>query len=322
MLRTALSDLLRIEIPIIQAAMAACTSGELAAAVSNAGGMGSIASGQISLEALAEQLASVRQLTDRPIAVNHGIPFLSKEAFDITLEARPAVISFALGNPGDLVDRAHEAGILVMQMVNSVAQARQATSIGVDIIIAQGSEAGGFSGSVSTMCLVPQVVDVAGNIPVVASGGIADGRGLAAAIALGAQGASIGTRFLASAEAPVDQTRKQSVIDAGSDDIVKVVGWNEIFPVTSSAGYNVAPNVLANEFTEDCDRVRGVVQEECQRLNARLTEFRLQGRMHDLLPLTGQTAGAIHNILPVDEILHQIADEAVDTLRHAARLVN
>ncbi len=322
MLRTALCDLLGIEIPVIQAPMAACTSGELAAAVSNAGGMGSLASGQASLQALEEQLTSARELTDRPIAVNHGIPFLDQEAFDLTLEARPAVISFALGDPADLLDRAHAASILVMQMVNTVAQAQQAARIGVDIINVQGSEAGGFSGAVSTMCLVPQVVDVAGNIPVVASGGIADGRGLAAAIALGAQGVSIGTRFLASMEAPVDQMRKQSVIDATSEDVVKVVGWNEIFPLTGSAGYDVTPSVLANAFTEECAQVRGFDEEGEQRLRARLTEARQQGRMHDLLPLTGQSAGAIHDIKPAGEIVRQIADEAVTALGYAARLVD
>jgi len=158
-LRTSLCDLLGIDLPIIQAAMAACTSAELVAAVSNAGGLGTLASALSSVEDFRRQLARAARLTTRPIAVNHSIPFFNEEAFAATLAARPAVVSFALGDPGDLVARAHDAGIKVMQMVNSVAQAERALAQRVDIINAQGTEAGGFSGTISTMILVPQVVE-------------------------------------------------------------------------------------------------------------------------------------------------------------------
>jgi nitronate monooxygenase/enoyl-[acyl-carrier protein] reductase II len=294
----------------------------MAAAVSNAGGMGSIASALISLEDFKEQLALAGQLTDRPYAVNHSIPFLNEEAFAVTLEARPAVISFALGDPGDLVARAHEAGIKVMHMVNSVQQAQQAAATGVDIINAQGSEAGGFSGKISTMSLVPQVVDAVNSVPVVASGGIWDGRGLAAAITLGAQGVNIGTRFLASTEAPINQTRKHSIIDANSEQTVRVAGWKEIFPLTSSCGYDVAPNALTTDFTDKCDRVRGVAEEDTQQLNTELMEAVRQGRFYELVPLIGQTAGAIHDVAPAHEIVHSIATEAEAVLAQVATLVN
>jgi enoyl-[acyl-carrier protein] reductase II len=127
--------------------------------VSNAGGLGTLASALISIQDFKSQLARTAELTERPFAVNHSIPFFKEEAFAATLAAKPAVISFALADSGDLVARAHDAGIKVMQMVNTVEQAERAVTQGADIINAQGTEAGGFSGTISTMILVPQVVD-------------------------------------------------------------------------------------------------------------------------------------------------------------------
>src|SRR5262249_48174525 len=141
-------------------------------------------------------------------------PTVNDEAFALTVEARPAVISLALGDPGALVKRAQGAGIKVVHQVHTVRQAREAAERGVDAIIAQGSEAGGFGGTVAALALVPQVVDAVSPIPVVAAGGIADGRGLAAALLLGAQGVNIGTRFLASAEAPIGEAWKQALLAA------------------------------------------------------------------------------------------------------------
>ena len=315
MLRTSLCDFLRIDVPIIQAAMAACTSAELVSAVSNAGGLGTLASALISIEDFKSQLARTAELTDRPFAVNHSIPFLKEEAFAATLAAKPAVISFALGDPGDLVARAHDAGIKVMQMINTVEQAERAVTQGADIINAQGTEAGGFSGTISTMTLVPQVVDAVGAVPVVASGGIFDGRGLAAAVALGAQGVALGTRFLASVEAPIDETWKRSIAAAKSEQVVRVPAWNEVFPLTSSRGYDVAPNSLHTPFTEECGQVRGFGGSETKGLNGRLMTAVREGKFLELIPLTGQTAGAIRGIEPAGDIVHRIAAEAEASLK-------
>ncbi|MBI3325685.1 MAG: nitronate monooxygenase [Nitrospinae bacterium] len=221
MLRTHLCDLLGIEFPIIQAGMSRFTSAELVAAVSNAGGLGSLGCDLRPVADLTKQLALTRELTSRPFAVNHLLLTLNEEAFSLTLQARPPIISLAGGDPGDLVKRAHDVGIRVMQQVHTVQQARQAAERGVDVMIAQGGEAGGHGGTVATFALLPQVVDAVSPIPVVAAGGIADGRGLAAALVLGAQGINIGTRFLASVEAPISQGWKKCIVEANSEDAVK-----------------------------------------------------------------------------------------------------
>src|SRR5258707_728334 len=228
MLRTQLCDVLGIDVPIILAPMGSASSAEFAAAASNEGALGSIGSLFRTSAALKRDIDVVRSLTNRNFAVNHIPPTLDADAFAHTLAARPAVISFALGDPGDLVQQAHDAGAKVMLQVTTVAQAIEAAERGVDVIIAQGGEAGGYGGSVSTMALVPQVVDAVAPIPVVAAGGIFDGRGIAAAFMLGAVGVNIGTRFLASREAPIDDVWKQALVAAQSEESGKVDGLNEI----------------------------------------------------------------------------------------------
>src|SRR4029453_18999319 len=195
MLKTPLCDLFGIEVPIILAPMGTCTSAELAAAVSNEGGLGGVGSLFRTTAAIKRDIDMVRKLTSRPFAINHIPQTLDAEAFRYTLEARPAVVSFALGDPGDLVRQAHDVGSLVMLQVTTVGQAVEAAERGVDVIIAQGGEAGGYCGDVSTMTLVPQVVDAVSPIPVVAAGGIFDGRGIAAAL-IGARWGSISAHGL------------------------------------------------------------------------------------------------------------------------------
>jgi enoyl-[acyl-carrier protein] reductase II len=193
---TPFSDLFEIDAPILQAAIWPATSPELVAAVSEAGALGSVAAIFSSADGLTAQIERVRALTTRPFVVNHVVPALDEDAFQATLDARPAGVSFALGNPGSLVERAHAAGVKVIHQVHAVGQAREAAALGVDVVIAQGSEAGGqgMAGGVGAMALVPQVVDAVAPIPVLAAGGVADGRGLAAALVLGAAGANVGTR--------------------------------------------------------------------------------------------------------------------------------
>jgi enoyl-[acyl-carrier protein] reductase II len=159
MLKTPLCDLFAIEVPIILAPMGTCTSAELAAAVSNAGGLGGIGTLFRATAAVKRDIDVVKTLTSRPFAINHIPQTLDAEVFQYTLQARPAVISFTLADPGDLVQQAHDAGARVMVQVTTVAQAIQAAERGVDAISAQGSESGGYCGEVSTMALVPQVVD-------------------------------------------------------------------------------------------------------------------------------------------------------------------
>src|SRR5215218_335840 len=248
MLKTSLCDLLGIEHPVILAAMGSATSAAFAAAVSNAGGLGSIATLGRTTEEIIRDLDTIRGLTDRPFAVNHIPQTLDETAFAATLRLPPAVISFALGDPGDLVRRAHDAGAKVMLQVTTVAQAIQAAERGVDIIIAQGGEAGGYGGVVSTLPLVPQVVDAVAPIPVVAAGGIFDGRGLAAALVLGAVGVNLGTRFLASLEAPIDDGWRQAILDAHSEDAIRADALNALRPLPGTAGYGTVLRSLRTPF--------------------------------------------------------------------------
>ena len=251
MLRTPVCDLLSVEVPIMQAAIWPATAPKLVAAVSEAGGLGSIGAVFESAESVKEQIASVREITPRPFAVNHVVPLLDDAAFQATLEAEPEVISFALGDPGKLVERAHDAGAKVIHQVHTVGQARKAAELGVDVIIAQGSEAGGqgMALGVGAMALLPQVADAVDPIPVLAAGGVADGRGLASALVLGAQGANVGTRFLASEEASADEGWKRMMLQAESEDVVRFDAWEVIFPLRRRR-LRTVPRVLRTPFVE------------------------------------------------------------------------
>src|SRR5215207_4406539 len=216
MRRTPVCDVLGIRFPIIQGPLGGPWQQqmELAAAVSGAGGLGSVPTSLRTAGQVRQDVFRLRELTDRPFAVNMTRRPFSDDVFEAILADPPPVFSLALGQPHGLVERVHDAGAVFLQQVTTVEQAERAAEAGVDVISAQGTEAGGFSGYVSTMALVPQVVDAVSPLPVLASGGIADGRGLAAALMLGAQGVNIGTRFLASAQAPIPDAWKQQILAA------------------------------------------------------------------------------------------------------------
>ena len=323
MLRTPLCDLLGIEHPVMQAAIWPATAPELVAAVSNAGGLGSLGAVFESAASLGRQLARVRELTNRPFAVNHVVPLLDEGAFALTLEAAPAVISFALGDPGDLVDRAHAVGAKVIHQVHTVRQAREATARGVDAIIAQGAEAGGqgLAHGPSSMVLLPQVVDAVAPIPVLAAGGVADGRGLAAALVLGAQGANIGTRFLASTEAAAADAWKRAVLEADSEDAVRFEVWKEILPPTSEHAYDAVPRLLGTPFVEAWRRRPDDALRQAERLRGEIMAAVREGRSHELVPFAGQTAGLIREIRPAGELVRQMIDDAEQALAGAAGLI-
>ena len=323
MLRTALCDVLGIDVPIILAAMGGtASSAEFAAAASNEGALGSIGSLFRTNAAIKRDIDVVKELTNRNFAVNHIPPTLDTDAFRHTLAARPAVISFALGDPGDLVRQAHDAGSKVMIQVTTVAQAIEAAERGADVIIAQGGEAGGYGGVVSTMALVPQVVDAVSPVPVVAAGGIFDGRGIAAALMLGAVGVNIGTRFLASREAPIEDAWKAAIASAQSEDAVKADVLNDIQPLPGTGGYGTVLRSLRTPFLSEW----GTKREEARREGAHLwTEIQARarvGRRHETLLTAGQTAGGIKEILSVAEIIRQLTAEAESALSRAPGLVS
>jgi len=318
MLKTPLCDLLGIEVPIILAPMGSCTSAELAAAASNHGALGSIGSLFRTTAAIKRDIDMVRTLTSRPYAVNHIPQTLDAEAFRCTLAARPAVISFALADPGDLVRQARDAGSRVMLQVTTVAQAVQAAERGADVIIAQGGEAGGYGGEVSTIALVPQVVDAVSPVPVVAAGGIFDGRGIAAALMLGAVGVNLGTRFIASREAPVSDGWKQAIAGAKSEDAIKADVFNDITSLPGTAGYCTVLRSLRTPFLDQWNANREDARRNRDRLREQIFASRQAGRETDTLLTAGQSAGGINDILPVAAILDRLVAETEATLLRAA----
>jgi enoyl-[acyl-carrier protein] reductase II len=320
MLKTPLCDLFGIEVPIILAPMGTCTSAELAAAVSNEGGLGGVGSLFRTTAAIKRDIDMVRKLTSRPFAINHIPQTLDAEAFRYTLAARPAVVSFALGDPGDLVRQAHDVGSLVMLQVTTVGQAVEAAERGVDVIIAQGGEAGGYCGEISTMTLVPQVVDAVSPIPVVAAGGIFDGRGIAAALMLGAVGVNLGTRFIASTEAPAPDEWKQAITAAKSEDAIKVDVLNDISPLPGTVGFHTVLRSLHTTFIDEWSAKREAARRECDRLRNRIVSTTQAGRPHACLLTAGQTAGGIDEVLSVGDIMRRLIAETEAALSRAPGL--
>jgi nitronate monooxygenase/enoyl-[acyl-carrier protein] reductase II len=315
-LRTPLCGLLGIDVPIVSAPFGPWEQVELAAAVSAAGGLGSLGTGLRSADELRAQWTRMRALTDRPFAVNHTMRPFDERAFQATLEAHPPAISFHLGVPADLIRRAHDNGILWVQQVIDRSQAEEAVAAGADVIIAQGGEAGGHSGRVATTVLVPQVVDLAGDIPVVAAGGIADGRGLAAALALGAQGVSMGTRFLASAELRIDDAWKRRVVEADALDAVKVANSDRVLPPYSRPVTEAEPRALRTPLIDQLREHPEWI--EPRAVGPRVRAAVLAGGGHEYLPFAGQSAGLVHDVLPAAEIVRRVVAEAEEALAAAA----
>ncbi|MEV6316617.1 nitronate monooxygenase [Streptomyces sp. NPDC051776] len=316
MLHTPVCDLLGIDVPLICAPLGPWEEVGLAAAVCEAGGLGSLGTAVRTVPALKEQWSELRRLTDRPFAINHTARPLDEDAFQATIEDHPAAISFHLAVPADLIERAHEAGILWIQQVMDSEQAADAIDAGADILVAQGGEAGGHGGDVSTMVLVPQVADMAGDTPVIAAGGVADGRGLAAALALGAQGVAMGTRFLASVEMSASEAWKERIVAADARDAVKATNSERILPPYTEPGSYGVPRSLRTalvdslrEHPEEVDPAEAV---------PRLMEAIRGGRGDEYLPFTGQSAGLVHEILPAGEIVRRIVEEAESILAGAA----
>jgi len=320
MIRTTICDVLGIEVPIILAPMGTCTSAEFAAAVSNEGGLGGIGSLFRSTAAVKRDIDVVKRLTTRPFAINHIPQALDTEAFRYTLEAGPPVISFALDDPGDMVRQAHDAGSRVMLQVTTVAQAAKAAERGVDVIIAQGGESGGYCGEVSTMALVPQVVDAVSPIPVVAAGGIFDGRGIAAALMLGAAGVNLGTRFIASIEAPAPNEWKEAITAARSEDVIKVDVLNDISPIPGTKGFPTIPRSLPTAFLTEWSAKREEARRERDRLRGQIVSTTQAGRQHECVLWAGQTAGGVTEILSVATIMQRLMEEAEAVLSQVSAL--
>ncbi len=311
MLKTKLCDLLGIEYPIIQGGMAWVATAELAAAVSEAGGMGLIGSGTAPPEWLEEQIAKVKQLTDKPFGVNVMLmsPY-AEQIIDIVVREKVSLVTTGAGNPGKYIPRLKEAGTKVIPVIPSVALAQRMERAGVDAVIAEGGEAGGHVGELSTMALVPQVVDAV-NIPVIAAGGIFDGRGLVAALALGAVGVQMGTRFMSAEECTIHDNVKQVLIKARDRDTV-VTGRSTGHPV------RVVKNKLAKKFIEL--ESLGTPPEELEKLGVgKLRAAMVDGDIEYGSVMAGQVCGMIKKVEPVADIIKDIIDGANQVLMNLSQ---
>lgn len=315
-LSTPVCRLLGIDVPIVAAPFGPWEQVDLAAAVSAAGGLGSLGTALRTPAQLRAEWQKMRTLTDRPFAINHQMRPFDESTFAATLAARPPVISFHLGVPADLVARAHDVGTLWMQQVMDAEQAEAALLAGADVLIAQGGEAGGHSGWVSTLVLVAEVVRMAGPVPVLASGGIADGAGLAAALALGAQGVSMGTRFLATTEANVHPDWKRRVVHADALDAVKVVNADPLLPPYSRPGLRSEPRALTTGLiTALRERPHDV---DSASVGPQVVAAIRAGRGDQYFPFAGQSAALVTDIRPAADIVHATVAEAVAALDRAS----
>jgi enoyl-[acyl-carrier protein] reductase II len=322
MLRTGLCELFDISVPIVLAPFGPWEQVDLTAAVCEAGALGSLGTAVRSPDELREQWARLRSLTDRPFVINHtGRPF-NEEAFAATLDARPAAISFHMGIPAELIGRAHDRGIRWIQTVGETRAAELALEAGADVLVAQGTEAGGNAGWVSTMVLVPAVVDVAGDVPVLAAGGIGDGRGIAAALVLGAQGASLGTRFLATSEMRIDEEWKHRIVEANALDAVKVPHSERVLPpfTMPQIGRQFAPRALKTPLIEQLESAPETV-DPGQVGPATVTAIRA-GRGHELLPFAGQSVELVHDVLPARELVDRLVAGTEAALRRGATMLH
>ena len=291
-------DIIKTKYPIIQGGMANIATGEFAAAISNAGGLGLIAAGGMKPEQLRENIDRDRELTDKPFGVNIMLMHPQvDELMEIVIEKKVPVVTTGAGNPGKYVPALKEAGIKVMPVVASVALAQRMERLGVDAVIAEGTESGGHVGEMTTMALVPQVVDGV-SIPVVAAGGIASGRQMLAAYALGACGVQVGTCLLVSEECPVHQNYKQAVLDASDSDTI-VTGRIGGTPV------RVLKNRMAREYVRQ-ERA-GATKEELEVYTlGSLRKAVFDGNVKEGSLMAGQVAGQLHEIRPAAVILEEM----------------
>lgn len=302
-LQTPVCDLLGIQIPILQAGMSTYTTPELVAAVSNAGGLGIIGGLFRDADELRDEILKVRGLTSRPFGVNHVISQLEPDAMEVTVELRVPVLSLSWGNADEIVRRAHDAGMKVVHQVNTPEEAGRAAAGGADVIVAQGAEGGGHVGAMSTLPLVPQVVDVVNGVPVLAAGGIADGRGLAAVILLGAQGALIGTRFLATPEASGRGHSKDVILNAMGSQTVANKFFDDVMGLRwPGALLRAIRNPLLDRWAQRQQDWTLAADQIRPSLEAALAAG-------DFV-VAGESAGLIHDIVPAGDLVARIAKEA------------
>ena len=312
MFKTRICDLLGIRYPIIQGGMAWVSDAALAAAVSEAGGLGIIAAGNAPADWVENEIIKAKEITDKPFGVNIMLlsPYVD-DVVDVVVKHKVKVITTGAGSPGKYMDRFKEIGAKVIPVVASVALAKRMEKEGADAVVAEGMESGGHIGELTTMALVPQVVDAV-DIPVIAAGGIADGRGFVAALALGAEGVQMGTRFVASVECTIAEAYKKVIVEAKDRDTV-ITGRTTGHPV------RIIKNKLAREFMKLENS--GATREELEKFGeGKLRIAAREGDVKNGSVMAGQIAGLINDIKPVSEIISDIMEEAKEVLSNLNRL--
>lgn len=302
-MKTRITELLGCEYPIIQGGMAWIAESKLASAVSNAGGVGLIAGGSAPIDYLREQIRACKSMTDKPFGVN--IMLMAPNADDLAqlvIDEKVPVVTTGAGNPGKFISAWKEAGIKVIPVVPSVALAKRMERAGADAVVAEGTESGGHIGEITTMCLVPQVVDAV-EIPVIAAGGIADGRGIAASFMLGAEGVQIGTRFLAAEECQIHPTYKELVVKAKDTDSV----------VTGRYTGHPCRNVKTkfSKMLANGERDGSLTPEQFEEVTLGSLRKAVQdGNLDEGSFLCGAIAGMINDIKPCSEIVKEMFEQA------------
>ena len=311
MIHTRICDLLGIPHPIVLGGMGTATTAPLVAAVSSAGGFGTLGTSAFNAATLDTEIASIRERTDKPFGINHLLFQIQEDMFAVTLRARPAVAAFAWArkdqNLRDYFQRAHDAGAKVMHMAGEVPEALRAAEAGADVIVAQGTEAGGHVGWMASLPLVPMMVKAVAPLPVLSAGGIADGRGLAAALALGAEGVLLGTRFMATPEAPIHPNYKQVIVKSDGHDTV-------LTEVPDLASQRVWPGAMSraqrNKFIERWSGREWALRQNASEIGKQVAAARAAGDIDNASLSFGQDAGLIDSIKSVREIVHDIVTEA------------
>jgi NAD(P)H-dependent flavin oxidoreductase YrpB (nitropropane dioxygenase family) len=317
MIRTPICGLLGIEHPIALGGMGSGTSPELVSAVSNGGGLGALGCHGLGPEQVDERTASIRRQTNKPFGLNFLLFHAREDSFAAALDLRPAVMQFAWARPDqDLrgyFERSHQVGCLVTYMAGNVAEATHAAKAGADVLIAQGTEGGGHVGWMASMPLVPMIVDAVAPIPVLAAGGFADGRGLVAALALGADGILLGTRFLATVESPLHPNFKQAIVDSDGHD-------TQLSEIPDIASGLVWPGAMIrsrrNRFIERWAGREWALRRDQVAARDGLAAARKSGDIEEGSLAMGQDAGLINDIPPAGEVVTRIAEEAEEILRN------
>lgn len=302
-----LNELLNIKYPFIQGGMANIATGEFAASVSNAGGLGLIGAGGMDVEMLRDNIRKCKALTDKPFGVNIMLMHpQADEMAKVVAEEGVKIVTTGAGNPSKYIEMWKEHGITIMPVVSTVALAKKMESLKVDAVIAEGTESGGHVGETTTMALVPQVVDAV-SIPVVAAGGIASGRQLAAAFALGACGAQLGTCLLVAEECPIHEAYKEAVIKA--TDISTIVTGR-----ISGTPVRIIKNTMAREYVKQ--EKLGADKMELEKFTlGSLRRAVFEGDVKNGSLMAGQVAGMLKEIKPVKTILEEMYAEYEATVK-------